>query len=82
VGAKTDPFEPTSLEFNFSNHDDVLHIVRVMQAKPAFTDAEEATQFAGGLQLFGEVLLKHRANPLFADLFNAFGRFMKKLKAN
>jgi hypothetical protein len=53
-----------------------------MQAKPVFADAAEATQFAGGLQLFGEVLLKHRANPLFADLFNAFGRFMKKLKAN
>lgn len=82
TGAKTDMFEPASLEFDFSNHDDVLHIVQLMQAKPLFTDAAEAAQFAVGLKLFSEVMLKHRADPLFAELAQAFGPFMKKLKAN
>lgn len=82
MDAKTTSFEPASLEFSFSNHDDVLHIVRLMQAKPVFTDADEAAQFAVGLKLFSEVLLKHRADPLFEDLFKAFGPFMKKLKAS
>ncbi|WP_375434988.1 DUF3861 domain-containing protein [uncultured Hymenobacter sp.] len=81
ISAKTDSFEPASLEFDFSNHDDVLHIVRLMQAKPLFADAEEAAQFALGLKLFSEVMLKHRTNPLFAELAPAFGAFMKKLKA-
>lgn len=82
IGAKTDTFAPASLEFDFSNHDDVLHIVQLMQTKPLFTDAEEAAQFAVGLKLFSEVMLKHRADPLFEELAQAFGPFMKKLKAS
>jgi hypothetical protein len=69
---------PAWLEF--SNQDDVLHIVRLMQAKPLFSNAEEAAQFALGLKLFSEVLLKHRTKSLFAELAPAFGEFMKKLK--
>jgi hypothetical protein len=82
IAAKTDAFEPASLELNFGNHDDILHIVRLMQAKPVFTDAEEAAQFALGLKLFSEVLLKHRAHPLFEEFGPAFGAFMKKFKAS
>lgn len=82
VSAKTESFAPASLEFDFSNHDDVLHIVRLMQAKPLFDNAEEAAQFAVGLKLFSEVMLKHRTDPLFAELAQAFGPFMKKLKAS
>jgi hypothetical protein len=82
IAAKTDTFEPASLELEFGNHDDILHIVRLMQAKPMFTDPDEAAQFAVGLKLFSEVMLKHRANPLFEELGQAFGPFMKKLKAS
>ena len=80
VAAKTDTFEPASLELNFGNHDDILHIVRLMQAKPVFAHPEEAAQFALGLKLFSEVLLKHRNHPLFEEFGPAFGAFMKKLK--
>lgn len=82
LAAKTDTFEPTSLELEFGNHDDILHIVRLMQAKPLFTDPGEAAQFALGLKLFSEVMLKHRTDPLFEELGPAFGAFMKKLKAS
>ena len=82
IAAKAGPFEPASLELEFGNHDDILHIVRLMQAKPIFTDPEEAAQFALGLKLFSEVLLKHRTHPLFEEFGPAFGAFMKKLKAS
>jgi len=82
IAAKTATFEPASLELEFSNHDDILHIVRLMQAKPIFTDPDEAAQFAVGLKLFSEVMLKHRTHPLFEELGPAFGAFMKKLKAS
>ena len=35
-----------------------------MQAKPLFSNATEAAQFALGLKLFSEVMLPHRLNPL------------------
>jgi hypothetical protein len=82
IAAKTATFEPASLELKFSNHDDILHIVRLMQAKAIFSDPEEAAQFALGLKLFSEVLLKHRAHPLFEEFGPALGAFMKKLKAS
>jgi hypothetical protein len=81
TAAKAGAFEPASLELTFRNHDDVLEIVRRMQAKPLFTNAEEAAEFAIGLKLFSEVMLRHRTNPLFEELAPAFGAFMKKLKA-
>ena len=82
VAAKEGAFEPAALELEFGNHDDILEIVRRMQARSIFTDAGEAAQFAIGLKLFSEVMLKHRADPLFAELGPAFGPFMKKLKAS
>lgn len=53
-------FEPASLELELSNHDDILHVLRLMQAKSVFNDPAEAAQFALGLKLFSEVLPKHR----------------------
>ncbi|MDO7886933.1 DUF3861 domain-containing protein [Hymenobacter cheonanensis] len=82
LSTKTGAGEPASLEFDFSNHDDVLHIVRLMQAKPLFSDPDEAAQFAVGLKLFSEVMLRHRTDPLFTEVVQAFGPFMKKLKAS
>ena len=82
VGAKTDEFEPAALELTFGSHDDLLQIVQRVQAKSLFTNDEEAAQFAVGLKMFSEVMLKHRDHPLFAELKPAFGSFMKKLKAS
>ena len=82
VAAKEGAFEPAALELIFSSHDDLLQIVQRSQAKPLFTSPEEAAQFAIGLKMFSEVMLKHRADPLFAELGPAFGPFMKKLKAS
>jgi hypothetical protein len=81
TAAKAGTFEPASLELDFRNHDDVLEIVRRIQAKSLFANENEAAEFAIGLKLFSEVMLRHRTHPLFEELGPAFGQFMKKLKA-
>ena len=82
AGAKTGELEPATLDLTFGSHDDLLQIVQRVQDKALFTNAEEAAQFAIGLKMFSEVMLKHRDHPLFAELKPAFGSFMKKLKAS
>jgi len=70
--------EPLQLEFD--NHDDIFSIIERIQVKNIFKDKNEAAEFAIGLKMFSEVMLKNRRHPLFEELTPAFGEFMKKLK--
>lgn len=69
------------IELNFENHDDIFSIIERQKSKGLFGNPEQATEFAIGLKLFSEVMLKNRKDPLFEELALAFGQFMKKLKA-
>ncbi|KIC00347.1 MULTISPECIES: DUF3861 domain-containing protein [unclassified Flavobacterium] len=71
--------EPLSLEFE--NHDEVFTIIEKIKEKKLFEDENQSTEFAIGLKMFSEVMLKNRKHPLFEDFFPAFGEFMKKLKS-
>jgi hypothetical protein len=67
------------LRFEAGNHDDLFEIIA--RAKAAnITDEDESAALALGLKLFGEVLLKHRKDPLFADLQPAFREFIAAFK--
>jgi hypothetical protein len=68
-----------ALQFEVSNHDDILAIVERLQARGDL-EPDSATALAVGLKLFGEVMLEHRQHPLFAPLKDAFPAFMKQLK--
>ncbi|OGX90042.1 DUF3861 domain-containing protein [Hymenobacter coccineus] len=70
--------EPMQLEFE--NHDEVFDIIRRLREKDPFQDAQQATEFAIGLKLFSEVMLRNRSHPLFAEFLPAFRAFMGKLK--
>ena len=70
-----------SLEIDFSNHDEVFAIIESVREKDPFKDQEQATEFALGLKLFSEVMIKNRNNPLFEELKDAFPLFMKRLKS-
>lgn len=70
-----------SLSLNFDNHDDLFQIFEVIQSKQIFENKETATEFALGLKLFTEVMLKNKNNPLFYELRPAILDFMKKLKS-
>jgi hypothetical protein len=71
--------EPLSLEFE--NHDEIFQIIEKIKAKQLFEGENQSTEFAIGLKMFSEVMLKNRKHPLFDDFFPAFGEFMKKLKS-
>jgi len=70
--------DPLVLEFE--NHDEIFKIINIMRAKNLFETENQSVEFAIGLKLFSEVMLKNRKHPLFEDFFPAFGDFMKKLK--
>ena len=79
--AKQEAQLPEAISVEFENHDDIFHIIDVLKEKNPFDDKEKAVEFAIGLKMFSEVMLEHRKNPLFEELFPAFGNFMKKLKS-
>ncbi len=71
---------PAGLEFDVANHDDIIQLVERVRVSRILPDGEAAA-FIIGLKLWGEVMLNHRGDPLFVDLFPHFGAFMKRLKA-
>lgn len=72
--------KPKQITFYFENHDDIFKIIEVAESKNIFKDKNHAIEFALGLKLFTEVVLKNKENPLFEDFKTAIGDFMKKLK--
>lgn len=70
-----------NLSLQFDNHDDIFNIIEVIKSKKIFDDENTVTEFALGLKLFTEVMLKNKQHPLFEDLRPAIMEFMKKLKS-
>lgn len=70
------------VEVVFDNHDNLFNIIDVLQQKDLFGDMGQSTEFAIGLKMFGEVILRNRQNPLFEEMAPAFKEFMAKLKAS
>ncbi len=77
---KGNAVESLPLLFEARNHDDIFKIIEVMQSKMVL-DETDATAFAVGIKLFGEVMLKNRKNELFKEFRPHFNEFMKALKA-
>jgi hypothetical protein len=73
-------FPPIELEFD--NHDNIFSISERLQQKNLFENNQQATEFAIGLKMFREVMLKKRTNELFTEFSPAFREFMKKLKSS
>ncbi|WP_369753985.1 DUF3861 domain-containing protein [Flavobacterium sp. WC2409] len=69
------------IELEFDNHDNIFIIAERMKNRNLFQTENQATEFAIGLKMFSEVMLKNRDNALFSDFRPAFSDFMKKLKS-
>lgn len=69
------------LNFDFDNHDNLFQIFEVITSKKVFDNQQTAHEFALGLKLFTEVMLKNKKHPLFEELRPAIMEFMKKLKS-
>ncbi|MBS1798580.1 MAG: DUF3861 domain-containing protein [Acidobacteria bacterium] len=70
--AKGQPVHGESLSFYAANHDDILAIVKRLESRLPF-DAGTAASLGVGLKLFGEVVLTHRNDPMFAAISPALG---------
>lgn len=80
--AKEEDIKNESLEFEFDNHDNLFEIIKTIKSKNIFEDDQQSAEFAIGLKMFSEVMIKNRDNPLFTELFPVFGSFMRKLKSH
>ena len=69
-----------SLSFVVTNHDDLFQLIKRVASRGILPEGE-AAEFTTGVKLFGEIMLRHRDEPLFAELVPHFGAFMKRLKA-
>ncbi|MFV5703682.1 DUF3861 domain-containing protein [Flavobacterium sp. XS2P12] len=79
--AKVDDTIYTPIELEFDNHDNIFTIIERMKNRNIFKTQDQATEFAIGLKMFSEVMLKNRENELFSEFRPAFSEFMKKLKS-
>ena len=70
--------KPVTLEFD--NHDNLFNIINILKDKNHFDDVNQSVEFAIGLKLFSEVMLRNKTNPLFEEILPAFKEFMGKLK--
>ncbi len=67
------------VQFEVGNHDDLFNIIHRVQTAQ-LTDADTAAALALGMKLFGEVMLKHRKDPLFEKLQPAYREFIGAFK--
>lgn len=78
---KEDTIFSKPLLLEFENHDEIFKIIAIMRDKNLFGDENQSVEFAIGLKMFSEVLLKNKNHPVVKDFFPSFGDFMKKLKS-
>ena len=80
AGNEDEDVSGKELTLHFDNHDDIFSIIERLREKDLFNSLEQATEFAIGLKMFSEVMIKNRQHPLFEELQPAFSTFMQKLK--
>ena len=79
--AKEEDVRNTPFTLEFDNHDNLFHIINAVKNKAIFEDENQSAEFAIGLKMFTEVMLKNRDQELFKELQPAIAEFMKKLKS-
>ncbi|HRO47486.1 DUF3861 domain-containing protein [Agriterribacter sp.] len=79
--SKGEEMQEKPIELLFQNHDNIYKILEVLQEKDLFGDNAQTIQFAIGLKLFGDIIMRNRDLALFEDMQPAFVAFMKKLKS-
>lgn len=74
------PDESEALVFQARCHDDVISIVERSRQR-GLLDADDAAAMAVGLKLLGEIALEQRNTPLFGELAQDLGKFIRQLKS-
>jgi len=79
IGGKKEAEPPAPLSFEAGNHDDIFEIIARVRGAGRF-EHDEAAALALGMKLFGEVMLKHRDDPLFAPITAAYRDYITGFK--
>ncbi|WP_312922070.1 DUF3861 domain-containing protein [Empedobacter brevis] len=72
----------TPIVLEFMNHDEIFKIIEMIKSKNPFDDENQSVEFALGLKLFLEVVMKNKEHALFEELIPAIKTFMPKLKGS
>lgn len=72
--------EADAISLDFDNHDDIFSIIETLKKRDFFGNEDQSVEFAIGLKLFSEVMLKNKDHELFRDFLPQFGAFMKQMK--
>lgn len=78
--AEGSPSDGEALVFAARCHDDIISIVERSRQR-GLLDTDDAAAMAVGLKLLGEIALENRNDPLFSELAQDLGKFIKKLKS-
>ena len=78
---RPDNSEYLPIVIEFDNHDNIFKIIERMKKRNRFKTEQQSVEFAIGLKLFSEVMLKNKDNPLFEEFRPAFSALMKKIKS-
>ena len=83
-GKHARPERHVPLTFEAGNHDDLFQIIQNVRASQLY-DQDTAAALALGMKLFGEVMLQHGKDPMFAPLVVAYreyiGTFKQRMQA-
>jgi hypothetical protein len=74
------PADGGSCEFETSNHDNILEIIERAEQNSILPE-EDVAAFCLGLKLVTEVVMKHRGEPPFSELWPHLGSFIRSIKA-
>ncbi|MBL3658279.1 DUF3861 domain-containing protein [Fulvivirga sediminis] len=80
LSLKEEGIEKPSITLEFENHDEIFTIIENLKEKNPFGGKNQAVEFAIGIKLFAEVMIRNRQHSLFEDFFVEVKTFMKKLK--
>ena len=80
LSLKDELAEKSNIQVEFENHDEIFTIIESLKEKNPFGDKNQAVEFAIGIKLFTEVMIRNRQHPLFDDFFPQVQTFMKKIK--
>lgn len=74
------PLQPNPLTFETVNHDELFGIVEKVSQKVAL-DADEVTSLAIGLKLLSEVILRHKNEAPFTDMWPSMVDVISRIKS-
>ena len=80
ISLKDDLNQKSNITLEFKNHDEIFTIIESLKEKNPFEDKNQAVEFAIGIKLFTEVMIRNRQHPLFEDFFQEVQTFMKNIK--